>query len=156
MPRPAKINGTDKPTKLLGALVHWVMHNNLLTVLNSYTKWQAHIDFIVSYTVFKRVISGVWQHRGSYYKKLEQEQVEGDDGDTTPKRKRKAPNPVDVALAKKRKVTSSADMAECKYCGKSYRSSKKLTEHINMEHTGDQSIFACLYCSQPFNQYTVY
>ena len=33
MPRPVKLNGTDEDTKLLGALVHWVMHNNLLTIL---------------------------------------------------------------------------------------------------------------------------
>ena len=47
-------------------------------------------------------------------------------------------------------------MAECKYCGKLYHSGKRLTEHINMEHTGDQTIFACPYCSQPFNQSAVY
>ena len=63
---------------------------------------------------------------------------------------------MDVALAKTRKVTLSADMAECKYCGKLYHSSKKLTEHINVEHTGDQTIFGCLYCSQTFNQYAMY
>ena len=28
MPRPAKLDGTDLPTKLLGTLVHWVMCNN--------------------------------------------------------------------------------------------------------------------------------
>ena len=36
MPRPVKLNGTDEDTKLLGALVHWVMRNNLLTILNKY------------------------------------------------------------------------------------------------------------------------
>ena len=87
---------------------------------------------------------------------MEQEQEEGGENGTAPKRKCRAPNPVDVALAKKRKVTPSADMAECKYCGKLYCSSKKLSEHINQEHTGDQTIFACPYCSQPFNQYTGY
>ena len=61
-----------------------------------------------------------------------------------------------MALAKKRKVTKTVEMTECKYCGKSYHSSKKLSEHINMEHTGDQTIYACPYCSQPFNQYAVY
>ena len=99
MPRPAKIDGTDKPTKLLGALVHWVMLNNLLMVLNSYTRQQAHEDFDVSLTVFKGVISGVWQHGGSYYKRLEQEKEYGDEDDTAPKRKCKMPYPVDVALA---------------------------------------------------------
>ena len=63
---------------------------------------------------------------------------------------------MDTALAKKRKVTLSANTAECKYCGKSYHSDKKLTEHINKEHTGEQTIYACLYCTQPFNQYSEY
>ena len=84
-------------TCLQKSWVHWVMHNNLLTKLNTYTKRQAHLDFDVSYIVFKRVISGVWQHGGSYYKRLEQEQKEGGDDGTTPKRKCRAPTPVDVA-----------------------------------------------------------
>ena len=70
-------------------------------------------------------------------------------------RKCKALNPVDVALAKKKKVSLS-DTSVCKYCGKSYCSGKKLTDHINKEHTGEQTIFACPYCSQPFNQYSEY
>ena len=37
MPTPVKLDGTDKDTKLLGTLVHWVMHNNLLTRLNMYS-----------------------------------------------------------------------------------------------------------------------
>ena len=61
-----------------------------------------------------------------------------------------------MALVKKRKVTKMADMAECEYCSKSYCSKKKLSEHINEEHTGEQKIYACLCCSQPFNQYVVY
>ena len=36
MPRPVKLDGMDKDTKLLGALVHWVMLNNLLTIINKY------------------------------------------------------------------------------------------------------------------------
>ena len=65
-------------------------------------------------------------------------------------------NPVDAALAKKRKVTLSVDTAECKYCGKLYHTSKKLTEHINQEHPGEQTIYAGPYCTQPFNQYSEY
>ena len=67
MPRPVKLDGTDEDTKLLGALVHWVMHNNLLTRLNTYSAIQPSRDFDVSYTELKRVITGVWQHEGSYY-----------------------------------------------------------------------------------------
>ena len=59
-------------------------------------------------------------------------------------RKCKAVNPVDTALAKKKKVTLSVDTTECKYCGKLYHSSEKLTEHINQEHPGEQTIYACL------------
>ena len=70
MPRPVKLDGTDEDTKLLGALVHWVMRNNLLTGLNMYSAIQASRDFDVSYTKLKRVITGVWQHGGSYYKRL--------------------------------------------------------------------------------------
>ena len=154
MPRPAKLDGTDIDTKLLGTLVHWVMHNNLLTRLNTYSAIQASKDFDVSYTQLKRFISGIKQHGGSYYERLHREQEEGEAKKS--KRKHKALNPVDVALAKKRKVTLSADMAACKYCGKSYRSGKKLMEHINKEPTGEQTIYACLYCSQPFNQYAEY
>ena len=154
MPRPAKFNGTDLPIKLLGTLVYWVMHNNLFKKLNTYTRKQASKDFGVLHTKFKRVVSGVSQKGGSCYTNLEQEQEEDDD--KAHQRKCKALTLVDVALAKKRKVTLSADMAECKYCGKLYPSSKKLTEHINTKHTGNQTIFARLYCSQPFNQYAVY
>ena len=49
-----------------------------------------------------------------------------------------------------------SDTDKCKYCGKSYCSGKKLTDHINKEHTGEQTIFSCPYCSQPFNQYSEY
>ena len=65
-------------------------------------------------------------------------------------------NPVDAALAKKKKVTLSADTAECKYCGKLYHTGKKLMDHINQEHPGEQTIYACPYCTQPFNQYSEY
>ena len=70
MPRPANLNGTDIDTKLLGTLVHWVMCNNLLTRLNMFSAKQASKDFDVSYTKLKRVITGVWQQRGSYYERL--------------------------------------------------------------------------------------
>ena len=59
MPRPAKLDGTDIDTKLLGTLVHWVIHNNLLTRVNTYSAKQASKDFDVSYAKLKRVITGV-------------------------------------------------------------------------------------------------
>ena len=127
------------------------MHNNLLTIINKYPAKQASRDFNVSYGKLRRVITGVKQHGGSYCKRQHWEQ-EGEERD----RKHKAVNPVDAALAKKKKVMLSADTAECKYCGKVYHTGKKLTDHINQEHSGEQTIFACLFCTQPFNQYSEY
>ena len=98
------------------------MHNNLLTRLNTYSAIQASRDFDVSYSKLKRVITGVWQHGGSYYERLCQEQEGGET--KRPRKKRKAVNPVDAALAKKRKVTLSVDTTECKYCGKLYHTVK--------------------------------
>ena len=65
-------------------------------------------------------------------------------------------NPVDAALAKKKKVKLSVDTAECKYCDKVYHTGRKLTEHINQEHPGEQTIFACPFSTQLFNQYSEY
>ena len=70
MPRPSKLDGMDGDTKLLGTLVHWVMHNNLLMRLNTYPAIQASTDFDISYGKLKRVITEIKQHGGSYYKKL--------------------------------------------------------------------------------------
>ena len=151
MPRPVKLDGMDEDTKLLRALVHWVMHNNLLTIVNKYPAIQASRKFDVSYGKLRRVITGVRQHGGSYYKRQRREQ-EGDKSG----RKCKAVNPVDAALAKKKKVMLSADRAECKYCGKVYHTGRKLTDHINQEHPGEQTIFACPICTQPFNRYSEY
>ena len=69
MPRPVKLNGSDKDTKILRALVHWVMHNNLLTIVNKYPAIQASRDFDVSYAKLKRVITGKRQPGGSYYER---------------------------------------------------------------------------------------
>ena len=127
------------------------MHNNLLTIINKYPAIQASRDFNVSYGKLRRVITGVKQHRGSYYEKQCQEQEGEESG-----RKCKAVNPVDTALAKKKKVMLSADTAECKNCGKVYHTGKKLTDHINQKNSGEQTIFACPFCIQPFNQYSEY
>ena len=151
MPRPVKLDGTDEDTKLLGALVHWVMRNKLLTIVNKYPAIQASRDFDVSYGKLRRVITGKRQPGGSYYERLRQEQEGQKSG-----RKHKAVNPVDAALAKKKKVTLSVDTTECKYCGKVYHTGRKLTEHINQEHPGEQTIYACPFCTQPFNQYSEY
>ena len=74
MPRPVKLDGTDKNTKLLRALVHWVMCNNPLKIVNKYPAIQASRDFDVSYSKLKRVTTGKKQTRGSYYERQCREQ----------------------------------------------------------------------------------
>ena len=74
MPRPVKLDGMDEDTKLLGALVHWVMRNNLLTIVNKYPAIQDSRDFDVSYGKLRRVITGERQHGGSYYERQRREQ----------------------------------------------------------------------------------
>ena len=151
MPSPVKLNGKDEDTKLLRALVHWVMLNNLLTITNKYPAIQASRDFGVSYGKLRRFISGIRQHGGSYYERQCREQEGMERG-----RKRKAVNPMDAALARKKKVKLSVNTTKCKYCGKVYHTGRKLTEHINQEHPGEQTIFSCPFCTQPFNQCSEY
>ena len=127
------------------------MCNNLLTIVNKYPAIQASRDFDVSYGKLRRVITGVRQHGGSYYERQCREQEGKKSG-----RKCKAVNPVDAALVKEKNVMLSADTAKCKYCGKVYHTGRKLTEHINQEHPGEQTIFACPFCTQLFNQYSEY
>ena len=70
MPRPVKLNGTDEDTKLLRALVHWIMRTNLFTIVNKYPAIQASRDFDVSYGKLRRVITGIRQDGESYYERL--------------------------------------------------------------------------------------
>ena len=74
MPRPAHFEGMDLPTKLLGALTHYLMRNNLCQVTNTYSAKKAEEEFKVGYTAMKRVVSGVKQKGGSAYKKKAQEE----------------------------------------------------------------------------------
>ena len=108
------------------------MCNNLLTILNKYPAIQASRNFDVSYGKLERVITGKKQPGGLYYERQCREQ----EGEETQKwgKKHKAVNPVDAALAKKKKVTLSVDTTEYKYCDKLNHTGKKLTEHINQEH----------------------
>ena len=69
MPRPVKLDGTDEDTKILRALVQWVMCNNLLTIVHKYPAIQASRDFDVSYSKLKRVITGKKQPGGLYYER---------------------------------------------------------------------------------------
>ena len=69
MPRPAHLSQKPKPTVILGALVHWLMRNNLLKKKDGYSIEQCSNDFGCSKTILKRVISGKKQKGGREYKR---------------------------------------------------------------------------------------
>ena len=74
MPRPAFLEAYPLATKLLGTLTHYIMCNNVLRVKDKYTIKNAKDDFRESYTILKRVFSGIKQKGGSYYEKRAAEQ----------------------------------------------------------------------------------
>ena len=69
MPRPAHLSQKPKPTVILGALVHWLMCNNLLKKKDGYSIEQCSNDFSCSKMILKRVISGKKQKGGREYKR---------------------------------------------------------------------------------------
>ena len=147
MPRPAFLEAFPLATKLLGALTHYVMRNNLLRVKNKYFISNAKNDFKESYTVLKRVFSGVKQKGGSFYEKRAAEKR---DDEATPAKKQKR-QPVSTP-----EDTEQVDTIECKYCGKSCKSEERLLEHIGKKHPSEKNIFTCPFCTEPFSRYIGY
>ena len=147
MPRPAHFEGMDLPTKLLGALTHYLMRNNLCQVTNTYSAKKAEEEFKVGYTAMKRVVSGVKQKGGSAYKKKAQEEP-----DAAPSAKRQKRTPTEGETERE---DVQDDKVPCKYCGK-WVKSKELVAHIGKHHAGEKAVYACPYCAEPFAQYIGY
>ena len=151
MPRPAFLEAYPLATKLLGALTHYVMRNNVLRVKDKYTIKNAKDDFRESYTVLKRVFSGVKQKGGSYYEKRA---AERHDDDAPPVKKQKATTAVD-----RPEVVDEEEQVPpivCKYCGKSFKREEKFSKHIGEVHPSEKNIFTCPFCTQPFGRYIGY
>ena len=148
MPRPAFLEAYAPATKLLGALTHYIMRNNILRVKDKYTIKDAKNDFKDSYTVLKRVFSGVRQKGGSYYKKRAAEQQPDE---ATPTKRQKMTEAVQPT-----EVEEQVDDIQCKYCGKSFKSEEKFMKHIGEVHPSEKNIFTCLFCTQPFGRYIGY
>ena len=68
MPKPSRLSQKPRPTVILGALVHWLMRNNLLKKKNRYSIEQCSNDFDCSKMILKRVISGIKQKGSRKYK----------------------------------------------------------------------------------------
>ena len=152
MPQPAYLEASPLATKLLGALTHFVMRNNLLQTNNMYSAKNAEIDFNVSYTMLKRVISGVKQKGGSFYTKGSAEK--DDEEEVHPPKSRK-PDPAD-----KRATGTPAELEvekiTCQYCGKSYESEERWMKLKQEKHPTEKNIFVCPYCQEPYKMYIRY
>ena len=124
------------------------MRNNVLRVKDKYTIKDAKNDFKDSYTVLKRVFSGVKQKGGSYYKKRAAKQ-QADKATPAEKQKRtEADQPAEVE--------EQVDDIQCKYCGKSFKLEEKFMKHIGEVHPSEKNIFTCPFCAQPFSRYIGY
>ena len=114
---------------------------------NKYFIREAKNNFKESYTVLKRIFSGIKQKGGSFYKKRAAEK--GDDKATPAKKQRKQPESTpDVA--------EQVDTIECKYCGKSPKLEERLMKHIGEKHPSEKNIFTCPFCTEPFSRYIGY
>ena len=147
MPRPAFLEAYPLATKLLGALTHYIMRNNVLRVKDKYTIKDAKNDFKDSYTVLKRVFSGVRQKGGSYYEKRAAEQHPEE---ATPAKRQKR---METAPAE---VEEQVEDIQCKYCGKPFKSEDKFMKHIGEVHPSEKNTFTCPFCVQPFGRYIGY
>ena len=150
MPRPAFLEAYPLATKLLGALTHYVLRNNVLRVKDKYTVKNARDDFKESYTILKRVFSGIKQKGGSYYEKRAAEQQQDE---ATPAKRRK------VTRVDQPDVTEEEEQVQaiqCKYCGKSFKSEEKFNKHTGEAHPSEKNIFTCPFCTQPFGRYIGY
>ena len=150
MPQLAFLEASPLATKLLGALTHFVMRNNLLRKNDSYSIKRAETDFKTSYTVLKRVLSGVKQKGGSYYEKRSAGQK---DDKATPEKKRRTK---EVAEEQDTQAEVEVEDLPCKYCGKSFKTEERWTQHMAEKHPSEKNIFSCPYCTEPFNRYIRY
>ena len=148
MPRPAFLEAYPPATRLLGALTHFIMRNNVLRVKDKYTIKDAKNDFKDSYTVLKRVFSGVRQKGGSYYEKRAAEQ-QGDEATPAKKARRSETD-------RPSEAEQQVENIQCKYCGKSFKSEESYNKHIGEVHPSEKNIFTCPFCAEPFGRFIGY
>ena len=151
MPRPAFLEAYPLATKLLGALTHYVMCNNLPRVKNKYTIKQAKTDFNEGCAAMKRVFSGVKQMGGSEYAKRAAEH-QADEATPAKKKKTQTEDQQETVADKDEEVED----IQCKYCGRSLRSEEELMKHIGEKHPSEKNIFTCPFYTEPFSRYIGY
>ena len=159
MPRPALLSQKPKPTVILGALVHWLMRNNLLKKKNGYSIEQCSNDFGCSKTILKRVISGKKQKGGREYKR----EAEARERSDAPPAEEERPEQPIAPVAKDAPAADPdeeilIDLQElvCKLCEEEYTPEEVLINHYTMQHPQWVQHILCRYCHEVVQGYSNY
>ena len=159
MPRPKRLSQKPKPTVILGALVHWLMRNNLLKKKDGYSIEQCSNDFSCSKTILKRVISGKKQKGGREYKR-EAEACERSDAPPAEEERPEQPTaPVaEDALAADPDQDIFINLEElvCRLCEEAHAPEEVLINHYNVQHPEWALHITCRYCSEIIQGYQNY
>ena len=159
MPRPAHLSQKPKPTVLLGALVHWLMRNNLLKKKDGYSIEQCSNDFGCSKTILKRVISGKKQKGGREYKREAEARERSDAPPTEEERPEQPTAPVaeDAPAADpEERVFINLQELVCKWCEEEYAPEEVLINHYNIQHPECVQYIVCRYCYEILQGYPSY
>ena len=159
MPRPAHLSQKPKPTVILGALVHWLMRNNLLKKKDGYSIEQCSNDFGCSKTILKRVISGKKQKGGREYKREAETRERSDAPPAEEERPEQPIAPVAKdALAADPDEEIFIDLQElvCKLCEEEYAPEEVLINHYTMQHPQWVQHILCRYCHEVVQGYSNY
>ena len=159
MPRPAHLSQKPKPTVILGALVHWLMRNNLLKKKDGYSIEQCSNDFGCSKTILKRVISGKKQKGGREYKR----EAEARERSDAPPAEEERPEQPIAPVAKDAPAADPdeeifIDLQElvCKLCEEEYAPEEVLINHYTMQHPEWVQHIICRYCYEIIQGYPNY
>ena len=153
MPRPAQLSQKPKPTVILGALVHWLMRNNLLKKKDGYSIEQCSKDFDCSKTILKRVISGKKQKGGREYKR----EAKARERPAEEERPEQPTAPVaEDAPAADQQIMIDLQELVCKLCEEEYAPEEVLINHYNIQHPECVQNIVCRYCYEILQGYPSY
>ena len=159
MPRPTRLSQKPIPTVILGALVHWLMRNNLLKKKNGYSIEQCSNDFSCSKMILKRVISGKKQKGGREYKQEAEVHERSDAPPTEEERPEQpaAPAAEDAPAADPdEEVVIDLQELVCKLCMEEYAPEEVLINHYTMQHPQWVQHIMCRYCYELVQGYSNY
>ena len=154
MPRPAQLSQKPKPTLILGALVHWLLCNNILKKKDRYSIEACHREFDCSLSILKRVISGKKQKGGREYKREARKRAEAEtEAEPEPVERPEQPT---AQVAEVGDVIIHLDNLVCQVCKEAHAPEEVLVKHYTDKHPGYVQEFACRYCSEIVTGYDKY